>query len=264
MLCTADVGGDGTWSCSPTVALPTGPHTVSATQADADGNVSPADSVSFTIAGATPPTGPGDTDGDGLPDGQEGALGTDPADPDTDGDGLTDGAEVNTHGTDPLDRDTDGDRITDGREVSGVRIKERFEVCGRKARTAILVRTDPLAKDTDKDGLHDGREVRGYTIKQKVRTKKKSFVIGRTRSNPRKKDTDRDGLKDKVEMTGKANKRFGKDRSDPTKCDTDKGGVRDGAEIRAKANPADWRSGPRDPRIRDGRIVSRYESFGIG
>ncbi|MEC3964458.1 gliding motility-associated C-terminal domain-containing protein, partial [Flagellimonas halotolerans] len=35
-----------------------------------------------------------DTDGDGLTDGEETNLGTDPNDPDTDGDGLTDGEEV--------------------------------------------------------------------------------------------------------------------------------------------------------------------------
>ncbi|MDF0707950.1 gliding motility-associated C-terminal domain-containing protein, partial [Flagellimonas okinawensis] len=35
-----------------------------------------------------------DTDGDGLTDGEEATLGTDPNDPDTDGDGLTDGEEV--------------------------------------------------------------------------------------------------------------------------------------------------------------------------
>ncbi len=36
-----------------------------------------------------------DTDNDGLTDGEEGVLGTDPGNPDTDGDGLTDGEEVN-------------------------------------------------------------------------------------------------------------------------------------------------------------------------
>ncbi|WP_372946479.1 gliding motility-associated C-terminal domain-containing protein, partial [Muriicola sp.] len=36
-----------------------------------------------------------DTDNDGLTDGQESVLGTDPGNPDTDGDGLTDGEEVN-------------------------------------------------------------------------------------------------------------------------------------------------------------------------
>ena len=35
-----------------------------------------------------------DTDGDGLTDGEENDLGTNPNNPDTDGDGLTDGEEV--------------------------------------------------------------------------------------------------------------------------------------------------------------------------
>ena len=114
--------------------------------------------------------------------------------------------------------------------------------------------TNPLVKDTDKDGLSDGKEAKGYKIKQKVKTRKGSFIIGKTRSNPTKKDTDRDGLKDKAEVTGKANKMYKKAKTDPSKCDTDKGGVRDGAEVRAKANPADWRSGPRNPGVKNGRI----------
>lgn len=44
----------------------------------------------------------GDSDGDGLTDGEEVGLGTDPNDPDTDGDGVPDGAEVDI-GSDPLD-----------------------------------------------------------------------------------------------------------------------------------------------------------------
>jgi hypothetical protein len=43
-----------------------------------------------------------DTDGDGLPDAEERALGTDPCSPDTDEDGWTDGEEVSS-GTDPRD-----------------------------------------------------------------------------------------------------------------------------------------------------------------
>ncbi|MGB5820618.1 MAG: gliding motility-associated C-terminal domain-containing protein [Saonia sp.] len=43
-----------------------------------------------------------DTDNDGLTDGEEAALGTDPNNPDTDGDGINDGDEV-LNGTDPLD-----------------------------------------------------------------------------------------------------------------------------------------------------------------
>lgn len=269
-ICTATVRSDGTWSCEPGTPLTAGPHTVTATQTQ-NGQTSPADTTTFTVV-----PDPNDPDGDGLPTGQEGPLGTnpndpdtdddglsdgaevnthdtDPLNPDTDGDGLLDGAEVNTHGTDPLDPDTDNDGLTDGQEVKGVKIKERFEVCGKKVRTSITVTTNPLSKDTDKDGLSDGKEVKGYKIKQKVKTRKGSFVIGKTRSNPKKKDTDRDGLKDKAEVTGKANKKYKKAKTDPTKCDTDQGGVRDGAEVRAKANPADWRSGPRDPGVKNGR-----------
>ncbi len=272
VVCTATVRQDGTWSCEPGTPLASGPHTVTATQSQ-NGQTSAADTTTFTVV-----VDPSDPDGDGLPTVQEGPIGTNPNDPDsdddglsdgvevtthgtlplnpdTDGDGLLDGAEVNTHGTDPLDADTDNDGLSDGQEVEGVKIRERFEICGKKAKKSITVTTNPLVKDTDKDGLSDGKEVKGYKIKQKVETRKGSFVIGKTRSNPTKKDTDRDGLKDKAEVTGKANQKFKKAKTDPTKCDTDKGGVRDGAEVRARANPADWRSGPRDPGVRNGRFL---------
>lgn len=79
-----------------------------------------------------------DSDGDGLADGDEIDLGTDPFDPDTDGDGLTDGEEIGL-GTDPLDPDTDGDGLTDGDEID--------------------LGTDPFDPDTDDDGLTDGEEI---------------------------------------------------------------------------------------------------------
>jgi K319L-like, PKD domain/Bacterial TSP3 repeat len=60
---------------------------------------------------------PPDSDGDGLTDAEEAALGTDPGNPDTDGDGLGDGAEVNVHHTNPLLVDTDGDGFSDKAEV---------------------------------------------------------------------------------------------------------------------------------------------------
>ncbi len=69
-----------------------------------------------TVQQADDPT---DTDGDGLTDEEEEALGTDANNPDTDGDGLEDGIEVFELGVDPLDPDTDGDRISDGVEVWG-------------------------------------------------------------------------------------------------------------------------------------------------
>jgi hypothetical protein len=65
----------------------------------------------------TPTPSADDSDGDGLTDLEEAALGTDPHNPDTDGDGLGDGDEVNVHGTDPLKFDTDGDGCSDGEEL---------------------------------------------------------------------------------------------------------------------------------------------------
>jgi hypothetical protein len=55
-----------------------------------------------------------DSDDDGLPDGEEILIGTDPFDADSDDDGLTDGDEVEVYGTDPLDADSDDDGLTDG------------------------------------------------------------------------------------------------------------------------------------------------------
>jgi hypothetical protein len=59
----------------------------------------------------------GDEDGDGLTNGEEEELGTDPEIADSDGDGLSDGDEVNLYGTDPSSADSDGDGYEDGEEV---------------------------------------------------------------------------------------------------------------------------------------------------
>ncbi len=60
-----------------------------------------------------------DEDGDGLTNGEERDIGTDPNNPDTDGDGLDDGLEKKIIGTDPTEDDTDKDGVTDGIEVVG-------------------------------------------------------------------------------------------------------------------------------------------------
>jgi len=52
--------------------------------------------------------GQSDSDGDGLTDSEEAAIGTDPLNPDTDGDGLQDGEEVKFSRPIPKRADTDG------------------------------------------------------------------------------------------------------------------------------------------------------------
>ncbi|MDE0594899.1 MAG: hypothetical protein OSB65_06610, partial [Roseibacillus sp.] len=106
---------------------------------DTDGDGIP-DGQELNYPGITDLTqlGTGDFDGDGVSDLQEIADGTDPTNPDTDGDGLGDGVE-NTNGTDPTNPDTDGDGLTDGAEDT--------------------LGTDPLVVDTDGDGSDDGVEV---------------------------------------------------------------------------------------------------------
>lgn len=79
-----------------------------------------------------------DADGDGLSNGEEADLGTDPKVADSDGDGLSDGLEVEL-GTSPMIADTDSDGIADGLE-SGEG-------------------TDPMNEDSDGDGLLDGLEL---------------------------------------------------------------------------------------------------------
>ena len=84
-----------------------------------------------------------DTDGDGLPDGTEVALGLHPGLADTDRDGLPDAWEL-AAGLDPLDRTGDdggsGDPDGDGLSNAGER----------------SAGTDPFLADTDGDGVPDG------------------------------------------------------------------------------------------------------------
>jgi hypothetical protein len=68
VACTATVGQDGSWSCTPSTALPSGPVTLTAAQADQTGNPSAASapvtitvpltstSTTGTVAGAAPAT----------------------------------------------------------------------------------------------------------------------------------------------------------------------------------------------------------------
>lgn len=128
-----------------------------------------------------------DSDGDGLFDEDEIALGTDPARYDTDGDGFGDNLEV-VSGTDPLDPnsvppgepgatlDDDGDLLSNGEEQN--------------------LGTDPNDADTDDDGISDFGEL--------------GFEPGSgTGTDPLVFDTDGDGVGDGAEVTA------GSDPTDP-------------------------------------------------
>ncbi len=151
----------------------------------------------------------GDADGDGLTNGEEATLGTNPNNPDTDNDGLTDGVEVNNTKTDPLKPDTDGDGLTDGSEVNTTKtdpLKPDTDGDGLPDGTEInTTKTDPLKPDSDGDGLPDGTEV--HT----------------TKTDPLKPDTDGDGLPDGTEVNTT--------KTDPLKPDTDGDGLSDGTEV---------------------------------
>jgi hypothetical protein len=107
-----------------------------------------------------------DTDGDGLTDDEELALGTDPNDADSDDDGVPDGEEIDpgedTDGDgdiNALDPDSDDDGLFDGtetgRDCSSPAIDLGAMNCIPDA-DAGATTTNPLLADTDAGGLPDG------------------------------------------------------------------------------------------------------------
>jgi hypothetical protein len=106
-----------------------------------------------------------DTDGDGLTDAEEAALGTDPTRRDTDADRLPDGDEVQIWSTDPLLADTEGDGLDDADEVrlgADPRIRDTdgdWLYDGLEQDWS----TDVLVPDTDGDGVRDGIDLRPTT-----------------------------------------------------------------------------------------------------
>lgn len=171
----------------------------------------------------TDPNDP-DSDDDGLLDGQEVALGTDPLDEDSDDDGLLDGEEAGqgSLGTDPIDADTDDDGLTDGAEV---------DTHG----------TDPLDADSDDDGLMDGEEVDTHGTDPLDEDTDNGGVLdgdeidlGTDPLNPADdtaaQDDDGDGL------TNAQEEAFGTDPNDP---DSDDDGLSDGEEVGAGGTTTD-------------------------
>ncbi len=181
-----------------------------------------------------------DDDNDGLTNGEEATIGTNPDNPDTDGDGLKDGEEVKQYKTSPLKADSDGDGLSDGDEVNRYRTDPaKGDTDGDGLMDGEEVnqyKTDPLKTDTDGDGLTDGDEVKKYkSDPTKVDTDGDGLSdydeVTTYRTDPSKADTDGDGLSDSDEVR--------KYKTDPTKSDTDGGGMADGEEIKRGLNPLD-------------------------
>ncbi|MFK7733477.1 MAG: OmpA family protein [Pseudomonadales bacterium] len=216
-----------------------------------DGTEVLADSTDPTAGNGGDDTG-SDSDGDGLSDDQETALGTDPNDADTDDDGIDDGTEVGNDGSldagdsDPLDADTDDDGLSDGAEVLGL----DGAAGGGDA-------TDPLDPDSDADGLNDGTEA-GVTMPVPGGTSagtgvaftgtdpgSANFIVDAdpaSTTDPSNADTDADGLSDGAEdangdgataNTIAGTGAMGAGETDPRNPDTDGDGLLDGQEVNA-------------------------------
>ena len=166
---------------------------------DTAGAVVSGDALIYTLVPQSDPA-KSDTDGDGIPDGEENALGTHPALSDSDADGLSDFLEVYTYHTNPLVADSDGDGLSDGVEV-------RYGLPPLDDGT-----TDPAAApngDWDNDGLSNEQEVQQGL-------------------NPGVPDCDEDGLLDGDEVSRGTN---------PLHLDSDGDDLTDGWEVTYGFNP---------------------------
>ena len=108
-----------------------------------------------------------DTDGDGLYDVDEIALGTDVNNADTDGDGFWDGHETSVTHTDPLNADSDSDGLNDYLEAHDFLTNANNPDTDGDGLTDGQeyhdYATDPLRADSDGDGFADGAEVAAGT-----------------------------------------------------------------------------------------------------
>ena len=119
---TTTGAGTANWSISLALSSGANTYTVIATDGSAYANQA-IENITLTYIPFVI-----DTDGDGLDDSFELAIGTDPALADTDGDGINDGQELGYDGdgsfynyvtdTDPQSGDSDGDGVNDGVEIA--------------------------------------------------------------------------------------------------------------------------------------------------
>jgi uncharacterized repeat protein (TIGR01451 family) len=176
----------------------------------------------------------GDSDGDGLSDAEEGAIGTDPNDADSDDDGALDGAEpspgIDSDGDgliNALDPDSDNDGLPDGTELgldcSNPATDKSKNHCTPDSDQGGTT-TNPLDKDTDDGGVSDGSEDSNHN--GAIDAGETDPTLGHGADDNQNVDTDGDGLTDNFEDSIGTN---------PNDADSDDDGVIDGNE----PNPAD-------------------------
>lgn len=219
-----------------------------ATDADGDGVLDGEDFCPFTSIG-TQVDSSGcellDSDGDGLIDEAELALGTNPYFYDSDYDFLSDGDEVKIYNTNPLLSDTDGGGLSDGQEISSglnpldpsddLLVDSDYD--GLSDAEEIELGTDRFNYDTDSDGLSDGQEVK------------------ETHTNPLLSDTDGGGTSDGEEISQGFNP-LGP--SDDLLIDSDYDGLNNGEELALSTNPYAYDSD--DDGLSDGEEVNVFNT----
>ncbi|NHJ03873.1 MAG: hypothetical protein EAX90_03555 [Candidatus Heimdallarchaeota archaeon] len=202
------------------------------------------------------PSSDHDFDQDGIANGEEIILGTDPFNIDTDNDGLTDYEElygeygtsaIIGYGTDPLLPDTDFDGITDGEEVEYWEDIHHY-IYNDWTDWYLDYDNDGLANlidsDSDNDGFLDGLEIScewnpldsnspdGFSDPDEDGLNNQAeALLGTDPFNP---DTDGDGLTDGEEVlfvndgSVEGQDGYGTNPLDP---DSDNDGISDGAEV---------------------------------
>jgi MYXO-CTERM domain-containing protein len=204
-----------------------------------------------------------DTDGGGKKDGAEDtnkngkidAGETDPNDPkddsdgvDTDGDGLPDDVEIAV-GTDPNDRDSDDDGVLDGDEKD---VGKDSDGDGKK---------NGVDPDSDNDGIFDGTELGKDCSDKGTDTSKKTCVPDAdpsTTTDPTKDDTDGGSKKDGDEDKNK-NGKIDAGETDPNDPKDDKGGADSDNDGLTDAEEGEFGTDPNDADTDDDGLLDGEE-----